>query len=195
MIEDIAELSVWLCGGFWQLRERLVRGRFEPIRQAYLFLYYLYLRKYGSFIGHTVKFSSRPCFPHGFHGIFIAGGASIGSNCVIFHHVTIGANPMPFSRTTGIPTIGDNCYIGAGAVIIGAIKIGDNCRIGANCTVASDIPDNSVVVSSHSRVIQKSTPPDNRYFRWSPKGPVYFKGGQWVLETDQAVIDSLKDAL
>ncbi|MEQ1794892.1 MAG: serine acetyltransferase [Nitrospira sp.] len=195
MIEDIAALCVWLCGGFWRLRERLVRCRCEPIRQAYLFLYYLYLRKYGCFIGHTVKFSAKPCFPHGFHGVFIAGGASIGINCVIFHHVTIGANPMPFSRTTGIPTIGDNCYIGAGAVIIGGIKIGDNCRIGANCTVASDIPDNAVVVSSHPRVIQKSTPPDNRYFRWSPKGPVYFKDGQWILETDKAVIESLKTAL
>ncbi|MGA6826463.1 DapH/DapD/GlmU-related protein [Nitrospira sp. NS4] len=195
MIEGIAELVVWLCGGFWKLRERIAGCKFEPLRQLYLLLYYLYLRKFGSFIGHTVKFSTRPCFPHGFHGVFIAGGTKIGENCVIFHHVTIGANPTPFSKTTGIPTIGDNCYIGVGAVIIGAVKIGHNCRIGANCTVASDIPDNSVVVSSQARIITKTTPPDNRYFRWSPKGPVYFKDGKWILETDKAVIDNLKNAL
>lgn len=195
MIEGVAGLVVLLGGGFWQLRDRLRCCRFEPLRQVYLLVYYLYLRKYGSFIGHTAKFSTRPCFPHGFHGVFIAGGAQIGENSVIFHQVTIGSNPIPFSRTTGVPTIGNNCYIGAGAVIIGSVKIGDNCRIGANCTVASDIPDNSVVVSSHPRVVTKSTPPDNRYFRWSPNGPVYYKDGQWILETDKAVIDSLKGAL
>lgn len=195
MIESAAGLVVWLGGGIWRWRDRILHCGFEPIRQFYLAVYYLYLRQYGSFVGHTAKFSNQPCFPHGFHGVFIAGGTRIGDNCVIFHQVTIGSNPIPFSRTTGFPTIGKNCYIGAGAVIIGAITIGDNCRIGANCTVASDIPSNSVVVSSQPRVIQKDTPPDNRYFRWSPKGPVYFKDGQWILETDQAIIDSLKGAL
>lgn len=195
MIESLAEMLVWLTGGFWRLRRRILKCGVEPLRRFYLLLYYLYLRKYGSFIGHTAQFSTMPCFPHGFHGVFIAGGARIGESCVIFHQVTIGSNAIPFSSTTGIPTIGNNCYIGAGAVIIGAIKIGDNCRIGANCTVVSDIPKNSVVVSSQPRIILKSAPPDNRYFRWSPKGPVYFKDGQWVLETDRAVIDNLKGAL
>lgn len=191
----VEEVAVWLCGGFWRLRERIFHCGFEPLRRVYLLFYYLYLRKYGSFIGHTAVFSTRPCFPHGFHGVFIAGGAKIGDNCVVFHQVTIGANPMPFSSTTGIPTIGSNCYIGAGAVIIGSIKIGDNCRIGANCTVTSDVQDNSVVVSSRPRIITKNAPPDNRYFRWSQKGPVYFRDGQWILETDKNVIDSLKAAL
>ena len=191
MVERVA---VWLCGGFWRLRERIRHCRFQPLRRLYLTLYYLFLSKYGSFIGHTAEFSSMPCFPHGFHGVFISGGAKIGRNCVIFHHVTIGSNPMPFSKGTGIPTIGENCYIGAGAVIVGGIRIGNNCRIGANCTVASDIQDNSVVVS-HSRIVSKQAPLDNRYFRWSPKGPVYFDDGKWILETDHDVIDSLKSAL
>lgn len=194
-MESIAAFLIWMVGGFWRFRTRILAGRPRLFRRVYLAIYYLYLRKYGSFIGHTAKFSTIPCLPHGFHGVFIAGGARIGANCVIFHQVTIGSNPTPFSRTTGIPTIGNNCYIGAGAIIIGGIKIGDNCRIGANCTVVSDIPDNSVVVSSESRIITKTSPPDNRYFRWSAEGPVFFKDGRWVLETDKAVIENLKHAL
>ena len=41
-----------------------------------------------------------------------------------------------------VPEIGDNVFIGTGAVVIGAIKVGDNVIIGANAVVASDIPTN-----------------------------------------------------
>lgn len=43
------------------------------------------------------------------------------------------------------PQIGDNCFIGAGATIIGNIRIGDNVTIGANAVVVKDIPDNATV--------------------------------------------------
>lgn len=195
MIEEIVFVLVWLLGGLWRLRERMAMSRLEPLRRVYLAIYYLYLRKYGSFIAHNAKFSTLPCFPHGYHGVFIGGGTKIGSNCVIFQHVTIGANAIPFSKTTGVPTIGDNCYIGAGAVILGAVTIGNNCRIGANCTVASDVPENSVVVPSPARVITRDSPLDNRYYRWSLRGPEYFKDGRWILETDRAIINNIRSAL
>ncbi|MCK4950739.1 MAG: serine acetyltransferase [Gammaproteobacteria bacterium] len=195
MIKELAELLVRWSGGFWPLRRRMRKCRFKPLQGFYKILYYLYLKNYGAFIGHTAEFSSEPCFPHGLHGVFIAGGAQFGENCVIFHHVTIGANPMPFSNTVGIPAIGDNCYIGAGATIIGSIRIGDNCRIGANCTVFSNVPDNSIVVSEKPRIIEKDAPLINKYYRWSKNGPVYFDRGKWVLETDKDVIDSLKNSL
>lgn len=66
---------------------------------------------------------------------------------MIFHQVTIGAVRTRGSKNIGNPTIGDNCYIGAGAKIIGKIKIGNNVRIGANAVVYQDIPDNTIVVS------------------------------------------------
>ena len=66
---------------------------------------------------------------------------------MIFHHVTIGEG------RGGAPQIGDNCYIGAGAKIIGNIKIGNNVRIGAGCVVATDIPDNCTVVMEKTRVL------------------------------------------
>lgn len=56
----------------------------------------------------------------------------------------------------GAPEIGDNCYIGAGAKIIGNIVIGDNVKIGANCVVVEDIPDNCTVVLEKPRIIRRN---------------------------------------
>lgn len=49
--------------------------------------------------------------------------------------------------------IGDNVYIGTGAVIIGKVRIGNNVRIGAGTIVNCDIPDNATVVMETPRII------------------------------------------
>ena len=46
----------------------------------------------------------------------------------------------------GVPTIGDNVYLGPGARVFGKISIGNNVKIGANAVVYKDIPDNAIVV-------------------------------------------------
>lgn len=94
-------------------------------------------------------FESTPHFPHGLYGVIVSKNAKIGKNCTIFHQVTIGEGHG------GAPNIGDNCYIGAGAKIVGNINIGNNVRIGANCIVIEDIPDNCTVVMDKPRIILK----------------------------------------
>jgi len=47
---------------------------------------------------------------------------------------------------SGSPTIGDNCYIGPGAVILGGIVLGDNVKIGANAVVTKSFPDGNVTL-------------------------------------------------
>lgn len=106
-----------------------------------------------------------PTLPHGFQGIFISNGAKIGKHCTIFQNVTIGSNTLKDSRNAGSPSLGDNVYIGAGAMIIGKVKIGNNVRIGAGCSVAIDIPDNSVVVSQKPVIIHKDNM-DNRFYHY-----------------------------
>jgi serine O-acetyltransferase len=117
--------------------------------------YYSYMEKEKFFIGSHASFRTKPVFPHGIVGIFISEGANVGSLCTIFPHVTVGSNTLPDSNGKGSPTIGDNCFIGAGATIIGGITIGNNCRIGANTTVSQDIPDNCVVVNQKPRIIPR----------------------------------------
>ena len=58
-----------------------------------------------------------------------------------------------FYNIGGAPTIGRNCYIGAGAKIIGNVIVGNNVRIGTNAIVVNDIPDNCTVVMNKPRVI------------------------------------------
>lgn len=55
------------------------------------------------------------------------------------------------------PIIGDNCDIGAGAKIIGAIHIGNNVTIGANAVVVKDIPDNCIVGGIPAKIIKMRT--------------------------------------
>jgi carbonic anhydrase/acetyltransferase-like protein (isoleucine patch superfamily) len=56
-------------------------------------------------------------------------------------------------------TIGDNCLIGMGAIILNRAVIGDNCIIGAGSLVTQGkiIPPNSLVVGSPAKVIREVT--------------------------------------
>lgn len=142
--------------------------------------WYFFLGIKNSWIGHNSTFAGIPCFPHGCVGIFISGGAVIGRNAVIFQQVTIGSNTLNNSNN-GSPTIGDNCYIGAGAKIIGNVVIGNNCRIGANACVYKDMPDNSVAVCASTRIIRKENL-DNRYYSQKNGFWSYFDDGNWIID-------------
>jgi len=49
-------------------------------------------------------------------------------------------------------TIGDDCWIGGGAIICPGVTIGDRCVIGAGAVVTKDIPDDSIAVGNPARV-------------------------------------------
>lgn len=194
--DDIAWIIVRLLGGFWAFRQTMLRRPHGSARRRVLqSIYYAYLHRYGAFIGHTAQIDAEPCFPHNLHGIFVAGNARVGKNCVIFQQVTIGANSLPDSKGVGTPAIGDCVYIGAGAKIIGGIAVGNNCRIGANCVVTRDVPDDSIVVTARPEILARTSPIDNRYYRWSEHGPMYFDSGSWVLVKDPDLVERLSDAL
>ena len=83
--------------------------------------------------------------------IVVSSNAVIGDNVNISHGVTIGASNR--GEKKGVPTIGNNVYIGPGAKIIGNIKIGNNVAIGANAVVTKDVPDDACVGGVPARVI------------------------------------------
>ena len=120
-------------------------------------LYLIYLKRtearnacsLGTALNKGASFASIPNLPHGITGIFVSHSAKIGENCTILQNVTIGSSKKK------APIIGNNCVIGAGAVIIGGITIGDNCNIGANATVFKDVPSNTTVVCQPPRYIEQ----------------------------------------
>lgn len=87
------------------------------------------------------------------HGSIVINQATrIGRNCCIMNNVNIGAN----NGSSLAPRIGDNVYIGPGAVIFGDIEIANNCYIGANSVVCKSITEPfSVVVGIPGKVIKK----------------------------------------
>lgn len=52
-------------------------------------------------------------------------------------------------------SIGNNCWIGGGVIILPGVTIGDNCTIGAGSVVVKDIPDNSIAVGNPAKVVKK----------------------------------------
>ncbi len=168
-----------LFGGTWALKERCRTSRNRIVRWLANYVYTKALQAKGSWISVDARFKSIPLFPHGICGVFISGEVSIGRNCVIFQHVTIGSNTLIDSSGFGAPTIGDNCYIGVGAKIIGKVTIGDNVRVGANTVVVQNVPDNSLVISDVQRVIKRDHPMNNRFYQIYKGQWRYFDNGMW----------------
>lgn len=186
------ELLVLAFGGVWRLKELCIRTQNKRTGVFFRLLYQLYQKQNGSSIAWNSIFDSEPTFPHGIKSIFVSGDAKIGEGTTIFQQVVIGSIVMLGSKNNGSPTIGNNCYIGAGAKVIGKVKVGNNVRIGANCVVYKDVPDNTVVVSAKQINIVREDLLDNRFFTDS-KSWKYIKNGKTHLVTDQEIIETLNN--
>jgi acetyltransferase-like isoleucine patch superfamily enzyme len=51
-------------------------------------------------------------------------------------------------------TVGDNVFIGFGAVVLPGVTVGDNVVIGAGAVVTRDIPSDSIAVGVPARVVK-----------------------------------------
>lgn len=51
-------------------------------------------------------------------------------------------------------SIGDNVWLGGGAIVLPGVTIGDNSVIGAGAVVTRDVPANSVAVGNPARVVR-----------------------------------------
>lgn len=135
--------------GFWRLYRRQQRAKNGLVRDILTFRMSRCAHRHGGYVGPDAVFKGVPSLPHGLHGIFVSRFAVIGENCWIYQNVTVGEVDRK------APVIGDNCLIGAGAVLIGGIKIGNNVKIGAGAVVNTDIPDNCTVVSQPVRILER----------------------------------------
>ena len=100
-----------------------------------------------------------------FGTILIGSEVVIGSNCNITHNVTIG-NAIK-GKLKGVPIIGDNVWMGTGAVIVGKIKIGSNVLIAPNSFVTFNVPDNSSVIGNPAKIIRMNNNPVDGYINYT----------------------------
>jgi serine O-acetyltransferase len=74
-------------------------------------------------------------------GIVVGPGALMGPRGWIFQNVTIGGAP----GVEGLPRIGSDARLYAGAVVVGPITLGDDVMVGANAVVHRDVPSKTAV--------------------------------------------------
>ena len=119
-----------------------------------------YLRSLGAKIGDETRFIGKPYL--GTEPYLI----SIGKDCLVSDHVVFHTHDGGVKVLNGAGyfgdnlmdkmariSVGDNCFIGSCAHLMGGVKIGNNCIVGAMSVVTKDIPDNSVAAGIPARVI------------------------------------------
>lgn len=91
-------------------------------------------------------------------GIYIGDSVLIAGNCYIGGgRYTTDRIDIPMMDqglfTKGPVEIGDDCWLGAGAVVLDGVKLGRGCIVGAGAVVTRDVPDYAIVTGVPARVV------------------------------------------
>ena len=111
---------------------------------------------------------------------------SLQTNLNIGAHTTVSSNVMITNidheyREIGIhilhqpflhrkTTIGENCFIGFGAMIQAGTVLGKQCIVGANSVVRGEFPDYCVIVGAPARVVKRYDPQREGWYKTDNKG-------------------------
>ncbi len=90
-------------------------------------------------LGFTIPpnvFGEGLSIPH-YGTIVVHGSVRAGRNCRLQEGVTIGAT----NGSHKAAVIGDNCYFGSGAKVLGEVTVADDVAIGAGAVVTKDITE------------------------------------------------------
>ena len=151
----------WWAQGLWALAiYRLAAARYARPRGVVRSLWGAVAKLGGKWAECVCGISLPDCATIGrrlriehFGGIIVHGAAVIGDDCVLRQNVTLGNRSE--DRPMEAPVLGDRVQVGAGAVILGAIRIGDDAIIGANAVVLHDVPAGAVAVGNPARILER----------------------------------------
>src|SRR5579863_4105236 len=96
------------------------------------------------------KIGRRLFIDHGV-GVVIGETAVVGEDVTLYQGVTLGGTGKELGKRH--PTIEDNVVVGGGAKILGNITVGKNCRIGAGSVILRSVPENSTVVGVPGHIV------------------------------------------
>ncbi len=107
-------------------------------------------------IGDRTTFGNDCCFG-------AAGGIEIGEDVVAGQFIRFHSENHNYRDTTKLIReqgvthkgiiIGNNCWIGAGAVFLDGAELGDGCVVGANSVVTKKFSSNAVIVGAPAKMI------------------------------------------
>lgn len=91
--------------------------------------------------------------------IHIREGALISGNVTVtdidHEYERVGVPVSEQSMTWKKTDIGENCFIGIGALIQAGTILGKGCVVGANSVVRGHFPDHSVIVGAPARIVKR----------------------------------------
>lgn len=151
------------------------------------------LRRRGVIIGENCSINTEYIdWGHGFL-VSMGNNVTIAVNAMILTH---DASTKPFLNYSkvGKVEIGNDVFIGAGAVILPGVKIGNRVVIGAGSIVSKDIPDNSVVVGNPAKIIGTLDSYLEKNRNMMRDVPIY--NTYWTKKTDEEkkmMIDTLSN--
>jgi len=96
------------------------------------------------------KIGRRLFIDHG-NGVVIGETAIVGDDVTMYQGVTLGGTGKEHGKRH--PTIEDNVVIGGGAKVLGNITVGRNCRIGAGSVIVRNVPEDSTVVGVPGHIV------------------------------------------
>lgn len=104
-----------------------------------------------TFVGHEVL------IVNGDASIKIGSNVDIAPRVIIVsgtHELTPWADRAAGKGFSKDICIGNGCWIGAAAIILGGVNIGERAMVGAGALVCSDVPNGAVVVGNPAKVLK-----------------------------------------
>ncbi len=147
----------WFSEGFWALfwhrfgnwRMGLPKLLRIPMTVLYRIMFRWVSRSTGIYLPYTVRVGRRVRLDH-FGGMILVA-QWIGDDVTIRQNTTFGIARLDALQDR--PVIENGAEIGAGAVILGAVRVGAGAVVGANAVVRRDVDAQTVVGGVPARLI------------------------------------------
>ena len=107
----------------------------------------------GTFLNMGVMIAAQELVEIGDH-CMLANGCFVSDSS---HRYDDPERPITWQgfESKGKTRIGDNCWLGANAVVIGGVSIGERCVVGANSVVTKDVEPYSIVAGAPAHLIRR----------------------------------------
>lgn len=124
-----------------------------PFRKLLYGWHLLRYERLGAYLHYSIKLNT--CGPglnlyHTGARIAVKYGTTLGANCTLLEGVVFGKKTGNGDEPQ---TIGDNCFFGTGAKILGTLTIGSNVTVGALSVVTHNVLDGQTVAGVPARPI------------------------------------------
>lgn len=139
-----------------RLAELLINRATGPVSRAVALVLRLRARTAGMKLGFSIPpnvFGPGLSIAH-WGTVVVNDRAVVGARCRVHPGTVIGV------KDDSVAILGDDCYLGPGAKLVGGIVLGNNVTVGANAVVTRSFPD-GVTVMGVPAVVRKQadTPP------------------------------------